>query len=148
VVIQLGVQFDMVDFALNSVARSIGVSRYTCITLLEWSIQFIEDRPPACDEFYLQAPYPGFALVPGPDWGFSWRTIPFPNLDPPLRKCYVGVKLLNVYRRIDFFAYEFVGVNVNRLQYVKSVTDDDIALQFLLYQFHVKSSVTEALPYL
>jgi len=29
-VIKLGVQCDMVDFALNSVVRSIGVSRYTC----------------------------------------------------------------------------------------------------------------------
>ena len=38
-VIQLSVQCDMVDFALNSVARSIGVSRYTCISWMHESIQ-------------------------------------------------------------------------------------------------------------
>jgi len=34
-VIKLSGQYDMVDFALNSVARSIGISRFTCHTIPE-----------------------------------------------------------------------------------------------------------------
>jgi len=40
VIIKLGWQCDMVDFALSSVARSIGVSRYTCKSQMAYSIKY------------------------------------------------------------------------------------------------------------
>ena len=61
--IKLGVQCDMVDFVLNSVARSIGVSKYTCLslddvgvdtglaTLTVSSVLCITFRPTNNDEF-------------------------------------------------------------------------------------------------
>jgi len=50
-VIKLGVRSYMVDFALNSVARSVGVSRYTCLST---SQEIVWDERLRCDLFSVE----------------------------------------------------------------------------------------------